>query len=349
MKKILLYAATYESFWAHYSFLNDKLFYEEFMKLGYQLYRSNDCEPEDADYIIYLEAKTIVSNLFIFNLLDYKKKIKFLAKYSLAKLPKRPIIRRVISNGKNKFFEKSYLLILEGILDAPENHSINLSKYVKKVFTWNDNIVDNSKFLKILVPQQIEWPNVDSIPFSKKKLVVNISSNKFSNNPLELYSERRSLIKYLDRFHSDQFDLYGFGWNQPSNFLLKIAPFFCKSYITYRGIADDKAQIFSKYKFGIVYENASVPGYVTEKIFDCLRSNCVPIYLGAKNIAEILPTDIFIDRRNFKSNSELLDFLLKIEEDEYLTYIMRIKKYLLTDNFRSHLSISLAHTIALNL
>jgi hypothetical protein len=29
--------------------------------------------------------------------------------------------------------------------------------------------------------------------------------------------------------------------------------------------------------------------------------------------------------------------------------MMRIQKYLLTDNFRSHLSISLAQTIALNL
>ena len=240
-------------------------------------------------------------------------------------------------------------MILEGILDAPENHTVKLSTYVKKVFTWNDNLVDNSTFLKILVPQQIEWPHIDSISFSKRKLVVNISSNKFSNNLLELYSERRDLINYLDKYHSDQFDLYGFGWNQPSIFLQKIAPFFCKTYSTYRGIADDKAQIFTKYKFGIVYENASVPGYVTEKIFDCLRSNCIPIYLGAPNIAELVPSNLFIDRRNFNSNRELLDFLLKIDEDEYLSYMMRIQKYLLTDNFRSHLSISLAQTIALNL
>jgi hypothetical protein len=349
MKKILLHAESYDSFWAHYSLINDKFFHDEFRKLGFQLYKTNECEPEDADFIIFLEAKTIVSNLFIFQLLDFRKKIKFLAKFFFAKHPKRPILRKIISNGENKFFNNSYLLILEGILDAPENHSVKLSTYVKKVFTWNDSLVDNSNFIKILVPQQIEWPNVDSIPFSKKKLVVNISSNKFSNNLLELYSERRGLIKYLDKYHSDQFDLYGFGWNQPSNFLQKMAPFFCKKYTTYRVIADDKAQIFSKYKFGIVYENASVPGYVTEKIFDCLRSNCIPIYLGAPNIAELVPSNLFIDRRNFNSNRELLDFLLNIDEDEYLSYIMRIKKYLLTDNFRSHLSISLAHTIALNL
>jgi hypothetical protein len=349
MKKILLHAESYDSFWAHYSLINDKFFHDEFRKLGFQLYRTNECDPEDADFIIFLEAKTIVSNLFIFKLLDYRKKIKFFAKFLFAKLPKRPILRKIIYKRENKFFNKSYLLILEGILDAPENHSKKLSTYVKKVFTWNDTLVDNSKFIKIFVPQQVEWHHIDSIAFSKKKLVVNISSNKFSNNLLELYSERRGLINYLDKYHSDQFDLYGFGWNQSSNFLQKIAPFFCKTYSTYRGIADDKAQIFSRYKFAIIYENAIAPGYVTEKIFDCLRSECIPIYLGAPNISEILPADLFIDRRNFNSNRELLDFLLKINEDEYLSYITRIKKYLLTDNFRSHLSISLAQTIALNL
>lgn len=349
MKKILLHAETYDSFWAHYSLVNDKFFYEEFKRFGFQLYTSKDCAPEEADFIIYLEAKTIVPNSFIFSLLDLKQKVKFLAKYIFAKLPQRPIIPKVISNGKNNFFDKSYLLILEGILDAPENHSKNLSKYFKKVFTWNDNLVDNSKFLKILWPQQVEWATVESIPFSDKKLIVNISANKFSTSHFELYSERRKIIKYLDKYHSDQFDLYGFGWNQPTNLFQKIAPLFYKSYNTYRGIAGDKGQIFSKYKFGIVYDNAKIPGYVTEKIFDCLRSNCIPIYLGAPNISEILPSDLYIDRRNFKSNRDLLDFLLKIDEDEYLSYILRIKKYLLTDNFKSHLSISLAQTIALNL
>ena len=349
MKKILLHAATYESFWAHYSLVNDKLFYDEFKKFGCQIYTSKECEPEEADFIIYLEAKTIVSNLFIFNLFGLKKKSKFLAKYIFAKLPQRPIIRKVIIKGKNKFYDKSYLLILEGILDAPENHSANLSKYVKKIFTWNDTLVDNSKFLKIFVPQQVEWPVIESVPFSDKKLIVNISANKFSSSNFELYSERRKLIEYLDSNYSDQFDLYGFGWNQPATFFEKIAPIFCKSFITYRGVAADKGKIFPKYKFGIVYENSIIPGYVTEKIFDCLRSNCIPIYLGAPNIAEIVPSDLYIDRRNFKSNRDLLDFLSKIDEDEYYSYILRIKNYLSSDDFRKHLSTSLAQTIAVSL
>jgi hypothetical protein len=349
MKKILFHADSYESFWAHYSLVNDKLFYEEFKKFGYQLFTSKECEPDEADFIIFLEAKSIVSNSFIFNLIDFKKKIKFLVKFIFAKLPQRPIIRKVIFDGNNKYFDKSYLLILEGILDAPENHSANLSKYVKKVFTWNDTLVDNSRFLKIFVPQQFEWPIVENVPFSDKKLIVNISANKFSSSNFELYSERRKLIEFLDSNYSDQFDLYGFGWNQPATFFEKIAPIFCKSFITYRGVAADKGKIFSKYKFGIVYENSIIPGYVTEKIFDCLRSNCIPIYLGAPNIAEIVPSDLYIDRRNFKSNRDLVDFILKIDEDEYLSYISRIQNYLLTDNFKSHLSISLAQSIVVNL
>lgn len=349
MKKILLYAETYDSFWAHYSLVNDNYFYEEFYKNGCQLLRSNECTPEEADYIIFLEAKTIVNNFFLFSSLSLKHKIKYLIKLLVRKAKQQQIRNIIFDNGKNKYFEKSYLLILEGILDAPENHSIGLTNYVKKIFTWNDNLVDNYKFIKIFWPQQVNWVDTEPVTFSKRKLIVNISANKFSSNKLELYSERRSLINYLEKHHPDKFDLYGFGWNQPRNIFQKKFPNFIKLYNTYKGIAGEKSEIFIKYKFAIIYDNAIVSGWITEKFFDCLRSKCVPVYLGAPNITDIIPHNLFIDKRNYKNNQELIEFLLSMNEIEHNSYLLRINNFLLSEKFKNHLSTSLAKRIISNL
>jgi hypothetical protein len=349
MKKILLNADSYDSFWAHYSFVNDKNLFEEFKKYGFEVFTNKECEPEEADIIIFLEAKSIVSDYFFFKKIGVFQKLKFIVKKIFLNQIKKEFRDKVLVNGENIFRDKSYLLVLEGVLDAPENHSPDLVHYVKKVFTWNSNLVNDINFIKILCPQQCNWPEVSEIPFSKKKLVVSISANKRSSNNLELYSERRKLINYLDINYSCQFDFYGFGWDVPHRFYNRFAFWSINRYNSYCGVAEDKAIIFSSYKFAIIYENASVPGYVTEKIFDCLRSKCIPIYLGAPNIDEIVPSNLFIDRRRFSDNTQLINYLLDMEEVEYSSYLSRIDNYLLSDHFKSHLSISLAKLIIRNI
>ena len=44
---------------------------------------------------------------------------------------------------------------------------------------------------------------------------------------------------------------------------------------------DNKAEFLKQYKFYICPENASVEGYVTEKVFHAIGSGCIPIYWGA--------------------------------------------------------------------
>ena len=39
--------------------------------------------------------------------------------------------------------------------------------------------------------------------------------------------------------------------------------------------------------------------YITEKIFDCLYVGTIPLYLGAKDIADLIPEDTYIDCRRF--------------------------------------------------
>jgi hypothetical protein len=57
----------------------------------------------------------------------------------------------------------------------------------------------------------------------------------------------------------------------------------------------DKLAFLQTRKFAIAFENASQPGYVTEKIVDAFQAGCVPIYWGSSRVAEEFNPSTFID------------------------------------------------------
>jgi hypothetical protein len=73
---------------------------------------------------------------------------------------------------------------------------------------------------------------------------------------------------------------------------------------------------------------ANLPDYISEKIFDCFLNGCVPVYWGSHTIDEHIPNTCYIDRRNFKSTSEVHQFLLAIDANQYQQYQDNIQKFL---------------------
>lgn len=73
----------------------------------------------------------------------------------------------------------------------------------------------------------------------------------------------------------------------------------------YKGACNSKYEVLSQYSFALCFENMAMKGYVTEKIFDCLYSGTIPLYLGAKDIASLIPEDAYIDCRGFASWEEM--------------------------------------------
>jgi len=339
MKKIVLHAASFDTFWAHYFFNQDQDFIDKLESLGYCLFLSNQTELKDADIILFCEATSI--GLHRIGLLH---KFRRIAKILLRRNPLNS--RDVYKECQlNQLFDKTALLIAEGIIHMPENHDSKLGKMFPVVFTWSDNLVDGKRFFKYRIPQPVRWPKIERVPFKDKKLLVNISANKYSSHPLELYEIRRTSIEYFEKKFKDQFDLYGIGWNEPAthgqHYLKTLVPF----YSSYKGTVKRKSDIFPKYRFALCYENAILPGYITEKIFDCMRSDCVPIYLGAPNINEYLPQDTYIDRRKFSDDEQLASYILSIDEVKYEHYREGITEYLSSNEFSSFLCTTLAETI----
>ena len=152
----------------------------------------------------------------------------------------------------------------------------------------------------------------------------------------EIYSERLRSIDFFEKKIPNDFFLYGRGWNKPKKHSFSEKLFGYRKYKTYKGEVEDKIKLLSEFKYSLCFENLTdVKGYVTEKIFDCLKAKTVPIYLGATDIEKYIPKDCFIDFRDFKDYDELLKFLRAINEKRYNEYIKNIEKLLKDKLFRN--------------
>ncbi|MBT9151416.1 MAG: Alpha-(1,3)-fucosyltransferase FucT [candidate division WS2 bacterium] len=244
-----------------------------------------------------------------------------------------PKIKNIMPDKNN------YLLIFESKIIKPDNWDAKNHKYFKKIFTWDDNLVDGKKYLKINYAHKIPT-DIDYDMNKKEKLCTMIVAHKFKSHPLELYTERVKAIRWFEQNHPEDFDLYGIGWDKYcfkgalsmlNRFGLLTKPLKPK-YPSYKGTVKSKRDVLQKYKFAICYENArDIPGYITEKIFDCLFAGCVPVYWGAPNVTEHIPAGTFIDKRNLNTYKELYSYLRNMPDKEYMGYLDAIKDFIQSD------------------
>lgn len=239
----------------------------------------------------------------------------------------------------------NYLLMLETELLKLENGvPSNWEKY-RKIFTWNDTLVDGVRFIKINPPNPLRIHAVDGFA-ARDRFCCLISGNKAlpQADPRNLYPERVNAIRWFEANAPEDFDLYGVEWDLPQarsgvngkiqrrlwrmvSRVVKLRPF-----ASYRGKVARKSDVLARTRFAICYENVSdLPGYITEKIFDCFFSGCVPVYWGAPNVTDFIPQDCFIDRRKFANIADVYAFLKAMPESEFRLYQSRIADFLGSD------------------
>jgi len=214
-------------------------------------------------------------------------------------------------------FEKRILFLWEPPSVVPHNYNKELHQHFSKIFTWDDSLVDNKKYFKFYYP--VCHNMLEPIDFNKKKLCTLIANNRHSNHPSELYSQRLATLNFFENTAPQEFDVYGGGWDT-------------SLYSTYKGRIQKKIDVLRHYKFSICYENiANIPGYITEKIFDCFWAGCVPVYWGAPNIEQYIPKNCFIARQDFASYTDLYNYLKNISEKEYEEYLNNIRAFLASE------------------
>ncbi|KAA0597016.1 hypothetical protein J2848_000139 [Azospirillum lipoferum] len=80
-----------------------------------------------------------------------------------------------------------------------------------------------------------------------------------------------------------------------------------------------KIRVFSRYRFAFAFENASHPGYLTEKILDAFQAGAVPLYWGDPGVLRDVAAGSFVDVPRYSSDEEAIDAILAIDDD-YDTY-----------------------------
>jgi alpha(1,3/1,4) fucosyltransferase len=238
---------------------------------------------------------------------------------------------------------RAYVYLYENPLIRPLNRDrVALDRYAKW-FAWDGDLRDDPRTVPLLYPNRFEsgpWRGPDQRPL----FCVLVASNKAlpAVDPRDQYQARVRILDWYERNAPADFHLYGRGWDRPAalpgrwgrvrNQLRKILTRFLPAkspYATWRGPVDDKIELLTRARFCLAHENCrDLAGYVTEKLFDCFRAGCVPVYVGPKEIAELIPAGCFIDGRSYANPAQLNGFLRTIDDSAYLGYQARIRDFL---------------------
>ena len=196
--------------------------------------------------------------------------------------------RRFVKNSKD-----SVVILMEPPSTRTENFSKELVQQFSKIYSPSPYWHEHTSVIAF------DWPIAKpfDIPLnfhSRKPKAVSVHSNKFSLAPGQLYDLRRELL----RNRATHLDTFGMGWEWGINSkfrsvitairnvssvheinLQKIARYllFPANYSSIQ--IPDKIELMCKYQFSLVIENDS--SYVSEKIWDALNAETIPLYVGA--------------------------------------------------------------------
>ncbi|MCM1540476.1 MAG: glycosyltransferase family 10 [Blautia sp.] len=88
---------------------------------------------------------------------------------------------------------------------------------------------------------------------------------------------------------------------------------------------EDKLSFEAAHKFSIACENASCPGYHTEKLIDAFASQTVPIYWGDPCVKDVFNSKAFICAADFDSDEKLLEEICRLDKDDE-AYLKMLKE-----------------------
>lgn len=226
------------------------------------------------------------------------------------------------------------------------------------IFTCYDSL-RGANFHKFYYPKaSFSSTQKHRIPFTKRKLCVMIASNKkaVQTSPCELYSKRKDIVYFFEKHAAQDFDVYGLFWDKRYKVYKGKIPTFQHSTPKQGPLSQaesDKLTTLQNYRFCICFENMrgikESQGYISEKILDCLKAGCVPIYWGAKNIDAYIPSNCFIKYEKFTSIKALYAFLRKMPEKTFNAYLDNIKRYLASDKAQIFTVTNFVDTILSNI
>jgi hypothetical protein len=89
------------------------------------------------------------------------------------------------------------------------------------------------------------------------------------------------------------------------------------------GYPAHKMRFMAPYKFSIAFENASYPGYTTEKLYHAMLAGTLPIYWGNPLVHRDFNARSFLNAADYPTLDALVDRVLEIDRDDdlYVRYM----------------------------
>ena len=221
-------------------------------------------------------------------------------------------------NSKNfKYFRNPQKTI--GFMLEPEwstNWQRDLYKYCKYVVAQSKSMYPNATNI-IEHPMFMFTESTDShIFYRKNKFKKGRRMSIVSSNYGDKYNyvKRHELFKGLLETDLD-IDFYGRRWNLADE--------------RYKGAPHNKSEAIIDYEYSIAIENSSYNNYLTEKFFDLVVCNTVPVYYGCPNVRDIYPEKSFI-KIDFsgpieKTIEQIADIYNNDSYEDRLPYILEAK------------------------
>jgi hypothetical protein len=168
------------------------------------------------------------------------------------------------------------------------NYDRNLHMYCSKIFCQskemfrpNNGIVETNLSMFFSNHVNYNYLNFLEPKIKLKKICIFLSGIQFPNNPNwknNNYSKRINLLKKILNSSLD-IDIYGRNLNINDT--------------RYKGSPENKHEVLKNYKYSIAIENCCEKNYVSEKFFDCILNDTVPLYYGCPNIDDIFNNNCY--------------------------------------------------------
>lgn len=249
------------------------------------------------------------------------------------------------------------LIMQEPPIYAPETWDQSWHDRFDLVMTYDRRLVDHDRYWFLPIPVDTEYfslPDEVSLDrFRERILALNVSNavqrQPEPSAPSCTHWRRYRTISWYGRHRPNDFGFYSgtfmkryfyFEWRGAGllrrvageRLFQKIASVAQRNLIrVFKGPLPPlgKFDVLREYNFYYCYENTTgIPGYVSEKIFDCLYYGIVPIYWGAPDVGQFVPPSCFIDGEKFSSDEDVYEYISTLPYDEYARHLAAARNFL---------------------
>jgi hypothetical protein len=214
----------------------------------------------------------------------------------------------------------------------------NIHNYCSKIYVSDkQDYPDREEYIESLLPMfyagrgesdyREEWDWSKKLfkeDFQKNKVCSLIVSNNYGSHFYNLSNLQTNRIIYSERTNisrqicDDLQSIDCWGTNQESNNLNK------------HGEIWNKLAALKEFKFSVCFENTIQKNYISEKFWDAILTDTVPIYIGCSNINDYINKDSFInltsDIDDYASIKNKLEFIINNSDLLYEKYLTKIKE-----------------------